>query len=326
VTAKDAKGETGSAPPLALETFGSFYVGGRRIEVSGEPAQVVSLSADLPAYHVDANGTYSVEAAYVQYSIPAAAKDVAVVLVHGGGLTGACWETTPDGRDGWYPALARAGWPTYVVDTVERGRAGWCPLPGYTDSQPLLRSEEESWAVFRIGPAERYAARETFPGSLFPVAALPELTRQQVPRWTTTTDASVAALTELARRLGRCVLVGHSQGGGIAARAAREAAGAVVGLVLLEPHGLPEPDGTAEPVPQLLVSGDYLLETNLYRELESRWLEYRQNTVVAGATVDRLDLPREGLGGNSHMLMMDLNSDVVARLVQQWIDDRVRLG
>jgi pimeloyl-ACP methyl ester carboxylesterase len=186
----------------------------------------------------------------------------------------------------------------------------------------VLRSEEESWAVFRIGPAEGYRDREPYPGSLFPVASLEELTRQQVPRWTTTTDASVAALGALVRRLGRCVLIGHSQGGGMAARVAQQERDAVAGVVLLEPHGLPAPEPGSRSLRQLLVSGDYLLETNLYRELESRWQEYRQNAVVAGHTVDRLDLPQHGITGNSHMLMMDANSELIAGLVQQWIENR----
>jgi pimeloyl-ACP methyl ester carboxylesterase len=307
---------------LALRTFGSFYVGGERVELKGEPAQVLQLSTDLPAYRRDPNGTYSVNAAYVQYAIPEPSRDLAVVLVHGGGLTGSGWETTPDGREGWYPSFLRAGWPTYVVDMVERGRAGWCPLPGYADQPPVLRSEEEAWDVFRIGPPEGYAGRVAYAGSRFPVAALDELTRQFVPRWTTTTDASVAALAELIRRLGRCVLVAHSQGGGIAARAAHQEREHVAGLVLLEPHGLPAPERATPRLHQLLVSGDYVLETNLYRELEWRWQEYRQNAVAAGDTVDRLDLPQRGVTGNSHMLMMDTNSDEVAGLVQQWIEDR----
>jgi pimeloyl-ACP methyl ester carboxylesterase len=303
--------------------MGSFYVGGERVEIHGQPLETHELSSDLASYHRDPNGTYRVNAAYVQYAIPVTSRELPVVLIHGGGLTGAGWETTPDGREGWYPSFLRAGWPTYVVDMVERGRAGWSPLPGYVNHAPVLRSEEEAWDVFRIGRPEDYAARTPYAGSLFPVASLDELSGRFVPRWTTTTAASVAALATLVRRLERCVLIAHSQGGGIAARAAQQERDHVAGLALLEPHGLPAPERAAPPLRQLLVSGDYVLETNLYRELESRWQEYRQNAVVAGDIVDRLDLPSRGITGNSHMLMMDTNSAEVAALVQQWIEDRV---
>jgi len=37
------------------------------------------------------------------------------------------------------------------------------------------------------------------------------------------------------------------------------------------------------------------------------------------ASADELSLPARGIAGNSHMLMMDQNSDQVAALVQEWI-------
>jgi hypothetical protein len=39
--------------------------------------------------------------------------------------------------------------------------------------------------------------------------------------------------------------------------------------------------------------------------------------------VDEVELPAQGLAGNSHMLMMDRNQDAVAALVQAWF---VRYG
>ena len=42
----------------------------------------------------------------------------------------------------------------------------------------------------------------------------------------------------------------------------------------------------------------------------------------AGGTVDIVDLPAHGITGNSHMIMMDRNSDQVAALVQGWLAAR----
>ena len=39
----------------------------------------------------------------------------------------------------------------------------------------------------------------------------------------------------------------------------------------------------------------------------------------AGGRVDVLDLPKAGLKGNSHMLMMDKNNLQVAALIQDWL-------
>jgi hypothetical protein len=36
---------------------------------------------------------------------------------------------------------------------------------------------------------------------------------------------------------------------------------------------------------------------------------------------DELNLPKMGIRGNSHMLMMDRNSDDIAALVQRWLEE-----
>jgi pimeloyl-ACP methyl ester carboxylesterase len=239
-------------PPMQIEDMGSFFVGGCTVIVKGEPLRSIEMSRDVPEYTFDPNGTYAIDHAYVSYTIPAGARRVPVVFVHGGGMTGACWETTPDGRPGWLTSFLRAGWPCYMVDSVGGGRAGWCWLPGLTYGEPIPRSEQECWSTFRIGPGDGYAERTAFPGSAFPIDALPALTRQMAPRWTTTSEFAIGALQAAVEKIGRCVLIGHSQGGGFAARVASAVPATVLATVLLEPHGLP----ARAAGPQLLVTGD----------------------------------------------------------------------
>ena len=43
---------------------------------------------------------------------------------------------------------------------------------------------------------------------------------------------------------------------------------------------------------------------------------------AAGGTADTIDMPAEGVRGNSHMIMMDTNSDDVARRIQRWMESR----
>ena len=38
--------------------------------------------------------------------------------------------------------------------------------------------------------------------------------------------------------------------------------------------------------------------------------------------MDVVDLPKAGIKGNSHMIMMDRNSDQVAELIQKWLADK----
>ena len=46
---------------------------------------------------------------------------------------------------------------------------------------------------------------------------------------------------------------------------------------------------------------------------------FRSTLQSAGAKVEMMDLPARGIAGNSHMLMMDRNSDQIAGLVQAWL-------
>ena len=64
---------------------------------------------------------------YVQFQIPARKSGPGwpVIMVHGSTHTGAALESTPDGREGWYPYFVRKGVATYVVDQSGRGRSGF---------------------------------------------------------------------------------------------------------------------------------------------------------------------------------------------------------
>ena len=43
---------------------------------------------------------------------------------------------------------------------------------------------------------------------------------------------------------------------------------------------------------------------------------------AAGGSVDVVDLPKVGIKGNSHMMMMDKNNAEVAGLIQTWLEGK----
>jgi pimeloyl-ACP methyl ester carboxylesterase len=47
-----------------------------------------------------------------------------LLLIHGGGATGACWRATPDGRVGWADQLAARGFECWITDWPGTGRSG----------------------------------------------------------------------------------------------------------------------------------------------------------------------------------------------------------
>lgn len=99
--------------PLLLKEQGSFYAGGEIVTI---PSRVASGTPQP--------GQISINHVYAQYQIPLKQKyRYPVIMVHGGGHTGKTYETTPDGREGWYTSLTRRGFASYVMDDPNRGRA-----------------------------------------------------------------------------------------------------------------------------------------------------------------------------------------------------------
>ena len=302
-----------------LADFGSFFIPGRRVALHGVPAKMVHVSPDLPALAYGMDGSYEVEQAYVQYFVPARRRHAApVVLLHGGSLTGAMWETTPDGRPGWLHRLIGLGFAVYVLDNVERGRAGWCALPGEWPGEPLPRSAEQCWWFFRIGRRQDFARRRQAPGQQFPGTAFDALVRQLVPRWLTTTEAKTAALLRLMERVGPCHLIGFSEGGEVAQAAVARQPELVRSAIFLEPVSFPEalPAAARPGLRVLYVGGDGFALNTLFAEADAKAVARAAALTAGGAEARRLLLPEAGLAGNTHMMMMDRTSDeVLARLV-----------
>ena len=289
-----------------LSDFGSYCAGGRLIEVSGQPKQQIRFTPTT-TYERDPNGLFAVEQAYVQYFVPEARNDgPPVLLVHGGGMTGAMWETTPDGRPGWLQLLLARGHEVHVVDNVERGRAGW--HPGLWEGEPAVRSLQEAWSLFRIGPREGFESRRAYEGQRFPVVAFEAFCRSFVPRWTSTLPAQAAALAAVLERVGRACVICHSQGAQVVFEAAETAAGQIERIVALEPSGLPTAATSRAALDVSLVIGDRIDGDVFWEALAARCRDYRES---GPDRVAWLDLAAQGLPGHSHMMMIDHGNDEV---------------
>ena len=110
--------------PLTIEDQGSFFIGGvpkvTNHAAPAPPGPGGAAAAPLPHQ-------ITIGQMYVQFQIPAKkyAGGWPVIMVHGSSHTGACLESTPDGREGWYPYFVRKGVPSYIVDQAGRGRSGF---------------------------------------------------------------------------------------------------------------------------------------------------------------------------------------------------------
>jgi len=209
----------------------------------------------------------------------------------------------------------------YVVDNVERGRAGWAPFQQVWPEPPIIRNAEESWSLFRFGRAEDYEARRAFAGQRFPVGAFDDFIRHAVPRWLGNNDAALRGFCAVLDRVGPCLVLAHSHGGEVAYRALHARPDLVRGVIGIEPSGFSS-DVVAAAVadkPFLFVYGDYLDATPLWQRLCAAGQDYVDSLARHGARVDVWRLAEQGIAGNSHMPMMDDNSDDIAARIGAWI-------
>lgn len=316
---------------LSVQEIGSFFVGGEPVALEGLPARTVTLVPGSPPVSVDPNGTFWSGQMYVHYvRLVERRAPYPLLLWHGGAMTGAVWESTPDGRPGWQSLFLRCGHDVYVADAVERGRAGWSRFPEIFPGEPFFRSAREAWTLFRMGPdhgyAPAFADRCPFVEQRFPHAALDELAKSFVPRWNGTEQRALSAYLEMLDRLGPSVVVAHSQGGAFAWDAALARPDLVRGLVLVEPGGAPDPCrldvAQLAHIPILCVWGDNLGEVPFWRRAAARVRNACAVIDESGGDITWLDLPAEGVRGNSHLLMMDDNSDAIAARIQAWLASR----
>jgi pimeloyl-ACP methyl ester carboxylesterase len=319
-----------AAQPIQVREIGSLHVGGRIAEITGLPEQEITFSPGAPPLRVNPNGHFHVEQMYAQYvRLENPRARYPIILAHGGGLTGVTYETTPDGRPGWQMAFLRAGHDVFVTDAVERGRSGWARFPQILAGEPVFRTMGEGWGLFRIGPADGWnldaAQRRAFEGTRFPVAAWNQFMMQSVPRWVTTDRQIQAAYDALVQRVCPCVVLVHSQGGNFGFNAALNAPDKVRAVIAVEPSGAPPQTADAarlRDIPHLVVWGDYIAGNAFWERIRGNIDRWQGQIRAAGGAADTLDLPAEGIRGNSHMLMMDDNSDDIAARINAWMERR----
>ena len=307
-----------------LRSIYSFYVGGQTRSLRCQPVSMRSMVLGGAPRRIDPNGDYVLGQMYVQaFQLVRPQSELPVLLWHGGGMTGSHWESGPNGEVGWLWRFLCAGRNTFVSDAVERGRSSWAMYPQLYEEAPFFRTKNEAWGMFRIGPVDGYnsdpAHRTAYDGQQFPVDFFDDFAKQWVPRWAGHEAMALEAYGELVQLIGPCVIVAHSQGAGYAAAVAKKFPDIVRAVIAIEPGGMPEYTDQRLP-PHLFVWGDY------FKAGHAVWSTYRATADAyvaaarrAGNQMDVLDLPADGIHGNSHFVMLDRNNKCIFERVLAWL-------
>lgn len=252
-----------------------------------------------------------------------------LVLIHGGGGQGTDWLNTPDGRAGWAPRLAEAGFAVYVVDRPGHGRSPHHPAvlgePG-----PQMPVEATS-SVF--APDGRHQEQTQWPwrrdsdgAELLQLAAssgfiLNDFAEAQ--------ELDARRLGELIDRIGPAVLIAHSAGTPGVWLAASRAPGGVRTIVAVEPMGPPyiEVPGlgtlseglTSVPLGDGLKDLPVLVVTGSASQLAAAAGPVTEFLAGIDARVQHLALAAAGVHGNGHGLIFESNSDDTLVPVLTWI-------
>lgn len=327
-----------SLEPLVLQSQGSFFVGGRTVETKNAGW---SEMKDLFGESFEA-GKVLVDQMYVQFQTPPTPSHTPIVFMHGGVFSSKQWETTPDGRMGWYEYFTRQGFPTYMADQSGRARSGFNgtifnqvrdgSLPPSEQPHVFLGTSNMAWKLFRFGPA----LGDAWPGVQFPMdhvdevykQVIPDMFETQVPSLLSelvspeTSNATVENFATLAQELGGAVLVGHSQSAGFPTQAVLKKKGGIKGIIQLETgcftNLTDDQVKTLAKIPILVMLGDYLGE-----HPDAACVKEMDQIKAVGGDMTFISLPDVGIKGNSHMFMQDKNNLEVADLIIKWVSERV---
>lgn len=256
--------------------------------------------------------------------------------------------TTPDGREGWSDIFLRKGHSVWLIDQPRRGEAGQTSVAGTISTTP---SEQTWYTQFRIG-TYRNGEFTYNEGSQFPLGeeALDQFFRQMTPDTamdsvngdqnidkTVVARAVAATIDNVYARTGKnSIFVTHSQGG----RPGRETArytDHIAAIVAIEPGMAPVVDSedyrvlVKKQIPIAFYYGDYIGDSypqvsaaGMWGKMVSSADSFTLAYTAAGCTSTVIHLPDEGITGNDHFIFQDLNNDVIADHVENWIQKNVK--
>ena len=324
---------------IVLKEQGSFAVGG----------SVISSQGEFNPYTRTPEGqTFHGDHAYIVYQIPDKARKLPLVFWHGFGQFSKTWETTPDGREGFQNIFLKRKFGIYLINQPRRGNAGRSTV----EATITPTTDEQEWfGTFRLGVWPDFFEGVQFDKSK---ETLNQYFRQMTPNiGSFDTEVITSAISELFNKIGKGILVTHSQSGGFGWLTAinndnvKAIASYEPGSGFLFPEGeVPAPiQSSAGPlsangismddfmkltkIPIIIYYGDFIPEQPSDNPGADGWrsrLEmaklWRDVVNKYGGDVTLIHLPEIGITGNTHFPFSDLNNVEIANLLSDWLKEK----
>ncbi|MCD8122780.1 MAG: alpha/beta fold hydrolase [Clostridiales bacterium] len=325
---------------LVIAKQGMFSAGGTVVTSDG--------TFDVSNYYTSREGSTShVDHANVLYQIPEDESELPMVFLHGYGQSRMGWMTTPDGREGWSDMFLRMGHSVFLIDQPRRGEAGQTSVAGTISTDP---SDQTWYTQFRIGTyidgEFTYNENSQFPEG---EDALDQFFRQMTPDTgmdsangdqsidnEVVAQAVAAAIDEVYEMTGKdSILVTHSQGG----RPGWDTAiytDHIAAIIAIEPGSATDVGSEAynalleKNIPIAFYYGDYIGEEYTDVPAAAMWAgmaatadTFTESYTSEGGVSTIYHLPDEGIYGNDHFIFQDVNNDVIAAHVENWVQENV---
>ncbi|MFK7853947.1 MAG: hypothetical protein AB8B79_07540 [Granulosicoccus sp.] len=292
---------------MNLTDFGSYFVGGEAyastaIEQEWHDNVSKTLAEDL------SSGSFVAGQACIQYFTPRLRNDFPpIVLVQSAGMSGTCWQNTPDQRKGWIHYLIERGFEVHVVESAHIGCSD-VNRYGRTEYS-TQRSAQEAWSFYRFGKAEHYAARRCFARQLFPIEHLENFARFFSPYSVNSKRQQTKTLIKLLEMLGKSIVIAHGEGADSSFEAACAVPDNLAGLLAIEPHTVSDRLEAMDKIPLVIVQGDYLDTDPEWVQRATQWKTIVRHFNRQQHRAQIVNLPTHVGPGNSHFPMMDKNNE-----------------
>jgi hypothetical protein len=307
---------TSAGAPITIQKQGSFSVGG------------TVLGDEKASLHCDHG--------YVEYQIPVRPRRNNLVMWHS--AAAGAWMNRWDGGEGYQSIFLRRGYPVYIWDGPQVGRANWgCADYTYNAATGRDQRNFDSW---------RFGAKymQWLDGVQFPTKdpeAWNQAARARYVEFDSVENAQLQsnAAAKLMDRIGPSVALTNSAGGLRAILTALKTNN-LVGIVMYENVGYVYPNGEG-PGGRIGVFGPVEVPLEEFRKLTKVPMQvvWGDNVDKAGNMVDArrlsqlfcekvnkygghceiLLLPDVGLKGNTHLPFADMNNVAVANELSKFL-------